>query len=167
MGISSNIKYSNWSTARFPIGKAVIMSDGVGICAIYAGNELAAVPAYPGKADRPDRLTELAASQLSEYFAGVRRVFDVPLSLTGTDFQMSVYQALIDIPYGEVMTYGGLAGYIGRPGAARAVGSACGSNPVPLIVPCHRVIGSSGALTGFGLGLDIKSQLLELEGWKK
>lgn len=101
--------------------------------------------------------------QLSEYFAGNRKHFDVPLDLSGTEFQVSVLQELQQIPYGETTSYGDIAKRIGRPKAVRAVGAANGRNPIPIIVPCHRVIGSSGALTGFGGGLDTKAELLRLE----
>jgi len=101
--------------------------------------------------------------QLAEYFAGDRKDFDLPLKLEGTDFQVSVLEALRQIPYGETMSYGAVAKQIGRPKAMRAVGAANGRNPIPIIVPCHRVIGSTGDLTGFGGGLDTKEALLRLE----
>ena len=104
-----------------------------------------------------------ARQQLSEYFAGERRTFDLPLKLTGTEFQMSVLQALQQIPYGETTSYADIAERIGRPKAVRAVGAANGRNPIPIVVPCHRVIGSHGELTGFGGGLDTKEALLRLE----
>ena len=101
--------------------------------------------------------------QLGEYFAGDRKDFDLPLALSGTEFQVSVLEALQEIPYGETTSYGVIAKRIGRPKAVRAVGAANGRNPIPIIVPCHRVIGSSGNLTGFGGGLDTKEALLRLE----
>ena len=101
--------------------------------------------------------------QLAEYFAGTRKTFDLPLKLSGTEFQVSVLEALQKIPYGETTSYGNVARQIGRPKAVRAVGAANGRNPIPIIVPCHRVIGSSGDLTGFGGGLDTKEELLRLE----
>jgi methylated-DNA-[protein]-cysteine S-methyltransferase len=104
-----------------------------------------------------------ARQQLTEYFAGERREFDLPLKLSGTEFQMNVLQALQQIPYGETTSYADIAERIGRPKAVRAVGAANGRNPVPIIVPCHRVIGSHGDLTGFGGGLDTKEALLRLE----
>ncbi len=105
-----------------------------------------------------------AKQQLSEYFAGTRQVFDLPLSPAGTEFQRQVWQALQDIPFGQTCSYGELAKGIDRPKAVRAVGAANGQNPIPVIIPCHRVIGSSGKLTGFGGGLDVKEYLLKLEG---
>ena len=104
-----------------------------------------------------------ACQQLREYFAGERRDFDLPLRLEGTEFQVSVLEALQGIPYGETTSYGEIAKRIGRPKAVRAVGAANGRNPIPIVVPCHRVIGSTGDLTGFGGGLDTKEALLRLE----
>jgi len=104
-----------------------------------------------------------AIQQLNEYFAGKRQEFDLPLRLDGTEFQMLVLQELRRIPYGETTSYGDIAERIGRPKAVRAVGAANGRNPIPIIVPCHRVIGASGDLTGFGGGLDTKEKLLRLE----
>lgn len=104
-----------------------------------------------------------ARRQLQEYFAGQRKEFDLPLKLTGTEFQVSVLEALQQIPYGETVSYGEVAKRIGRPKAMRAVGAANGRNPIPIVVPCHRVIGSSGDMTGFGGGIDTKEALLRLE----
>ena len=104
-----------------------------------------------------------ARQQLTEYFDGKRREFDLPLKLSGTEFQLSVLEALQNIPYGETSSYSDIAERIGRPKAVRAVGAANGRNPIPIIVPCHRVIGSHGDLTGFGGGLDTKEALLRLE----
>ena len=110
------------------------------------------------------RVLELAAADLAEYFEGSRREFTVPVRLTGTDFQQEVWAALCEIPYGATATYGDIARRVGRPRACRAVGMANHRNPVPIIVPCHRVIGSGGALTGYGGGLAVKSYLL---AWEK
>ena len=104
-----------------------------------------------------------AVRQLDEYFAGERRDFDLPLRLSGTEFQVSVLSELQKIPYGETTSYSDIAARIGRPKAVRAVGAANGRNPIPIIVPCHRVIGRGGDLTGFGGGLDTKEALLRLE----
>lgn len=104
-----------------------------------------------------------ARQQLTEYFDGTRKDFDLPLRLTGTEFQLLVLEELRRIPYGETTSYGDIAQRIGNPKAVRAVGAANGRNPLPIIVPCHRVIGSSGDLTGFGGGLDTKEALLRLE----
>ena len=104
-----------------------------------------------------------ARRQLDEYFAGDRKDFDLPLHLSGTDFQVQVLEELQQIPYGETTSYGAIAKRIGRPKAMRAVGAANGRNPIPIVIPCHRVIGSGGDLTGFGGGLDTKAALLRLE----
>ncbi|CAM4230193.1 Methylated-DNA--protein-cysteine methyltransferase, constitutive [Mycobacterium basiliense] len=104
-----------------------------------------------------------AVDQLNAYFAGDRTDFDVELDLRGTEFQQRVWKALLAIPYGETRSYGEIAEQVGAPGAARAVGLANGRNPIAIIVPCHRVIGASGKLTGYGGGLDRKQTLLELE----
>ena len=104
-----------------------------------------------------------AEEQLNEYFAGVRREFDLPLAAKGTPFQQAVWAQLHKIPYGEVRTYGQLAAALGKPKASRAVGSACHRNPLCIVVPCHRVIGADGSLTGYAEGLEIKEYLLELE----
>jgi methylated-DNA-[protein]-cysteine S-methyltransferase len=104
-----------------------------------------------------------ARRQLTEYFAGSRKQFDLPLNLSGTEFQLLVLEELRRIPYGETVSYGDIAERIGRPAAVRAVGAANGRNTLPIIVPCHRVIGSGGDLTGFGGGLDAKEALLRLE----
>jgi methylated-DNA-[protein]-cysteine S-methyltransferase len=105
-----------------------------------------------------------AAQQLSEYFAGERRTFTLPLDAAGTPFQRQVWNALLTIPFGETRTYAQIAAQIGRARAVRAVGAANGRNPLGIVAPCHRVIGSSGALTGFAGGLDAKARLLALEG---
>lgn len=105
-----------------------------------------------------------AIAQLREYFAGTRRQFDLRLHPKGTDFQKSVWRALQQIPYGETRSYADLAEAIGRPTAVRAVGLANGANPLPIVIPCHRVIGKDGSLTGYGGGLAIKEALLRLEG---
>jgi len=104
-----------------------------------------------------------ARKQLLEYFDGQRTEFELPLRLSGTDFQLLVLEELQRIPYGETASYGDIAARIGNPKAVRAVGAANGRNPIPIIVPCHRVIGSGGDLTGFGGGLDTKAMLLRLE----
>lgn len=104
-----------------------------------------------------------AIRQLTEYFDGERQAFDLPLRLSGTEFQLLVLEELRRIPYGETTSYGAIAARIGRPKAVRAVGAANGRNPIPIIVPCHRVIGAGGDLTGFGGGLGTKEALLRLE----
>lgn len=110
-----------------------------------------------------NELTERVNRQLSEYLAGQRREFDFPFELRGTDFQKAVWRALLDIPYGQTRSYGQIARAVGRPGASRAVGLASGKNPIWIAVPCHRVVGARGALTGYAGGLEMKKALLELE----
>lgn len=105
-----------------------------------------------------------AVRQLEEYFSGRRRRFDLPLRMAGTPFQRAVWAFLLTIPYGRTYTYKEVAEALGRPGAARAVGSAVGSNPISIVVPCHRIVASGGKLGGYGGGLDVKRFLLDLEG---
>jgi methylated-DNA-[protein]-cysteine S-methyltransferase len=116
----------------------------------------------PAWVENPELLQE-TVRQLRAYFAGELEDFALPLDLRGTDFQVNVWNHLCGIPYGETISYGELARRIGNPKASRAVGLANGSNPIPIIVPCHRVIGSNGKLTGYGGGLPIKEKLLALE----
>ncbi|MGI6424566.1 MAG: methylated-DNA--[protein]-cysteine S-methyltransferase [Tepidanaerobacteraceae bacterium] len=104
------------------------------------------------------------AKQIEEYFKGLRQTFDIPLDLRGTPFQKAVWQALLQIPYGTTKAYSEISKMINRPKAVRAVGGAIGANPIPIVVPCHRVIGKNGTLTGFGGGLKMKKELLEIEG---
>lgn len=106
---------------------------------------------------------ETALHQLREYEAGTRRDFDLPMAPTGTEFQLSVWETLRTIPYGETRSYGDIAAQIGKPKATRAVGGACNKNHILLLIPCHRVIGKNGSLTGFGAGLDMKEVLLTHE----
>ncbi|HET9271731.1 MAG TPA: methylated-DNA--[protein]-cysteine S-methyltransferase [Vicinamibacterales bacterium] len=105
-----------------------------------------------------------AERQLREYFAGRRQTFDLKLDFVGTPFQRTVWKALLTIPFGQTRSYGQIAKQVGRPSASRAVGAANGRNPVSIVAPCHRVVGATGALTGFGGGLDVKERLLRLEG---
>jgi len=145
-----------------PIGELLLAGDDDALC-------LVSFPEGSMRRDpEPDWIYNekpfaAARHQLTEYFAGERKKFDLPLKLSGTEFQMSVLQALQEIPYGETTSYADIAERVGRPKAVRAVGAANGRNPIPIIVPCHRVIGSHGDLTGFGGGLDTKEALLRLE----
>lgn len=111
----------------------------------------------------PSEVSELANLQLQEYFAGKRTAFDLPLELEGTPFQLAVWKAMLEIPYGETRTYGQLAAAIGRPAASRAVGQAANRNPIWIVIPCHRIVGSNHSLTGYAGGLSMKGALLELE----
>jgi methylated-DNA-[protein]-cysteine S-methyltransferase len=145
-----------------PIGELLLAGDGSTLSLLHMLEGR-----HPVKlgADwrRDDGAFAGARAQLAEYFAGSRTAFDVPLALQGTDFQRRVWEALLEIPYGETVSYGELARRIESPRAVRAVGLANGRNPVAVIVPCHRVIGSDGTLTGYGGGIERKRLLLELE----
>lgn len=114
-------------------------------------------------AERDSEAAAFASSQLIEYFAGDRTEFDLTLAPVGTDFQLRVWTALLDVPYGETVSYGEIAEAVGKPTASRAVGAANGQNPISIIAPCHRIIGANGSLTGYGGGLDRKAWLLNLE----
>jgi len=116
------------------------------------------------EAKEEETKTAAVQSELAEYFAGRRRAFTVSLDLQGTEFQRAVWRAIAQIPYGQTVTYAALARQIGRPQAVRAVGAANGANPIPIIIPCHRVIGAAGSLVGYGGGLPLKEWLLKLEG---
>jgi methylated-DNA-[protein]-cysteine S-methyltransferase len=145
-----------------PIGELLLVGDGRALHGLHMqeGRTAASVHREWRPADEPFADVR---RQLSEYFDGERDEFDVPLAMTGTPFQRRVWQALQRIPYGETTTYGELARRLGRPSASRAVGLANGRNPIAVIVPCHRVIGSDGSLTGYGGGVERKRLLLELE----
>jgi methylated-DNA-[protein]-cysteine S-methyltransferase len=145
-----------------PIGELLLAGDGhaLRMLLMQDGRKRTVPPADWREQARPFAAVR---AQLEEYFAGERTEFDLPLALDGTPFQQRVWSALRAIPYGQTTTYGALAARIGSPGAARAVGLANGSNPVCVIVPCHRVIGSNGTLTGFGGGIPRKRLLLDLE----
>lgn len=145
-----------------PIGALLLAGDDAGLTRLGFGKGKAPLGPKPGWREdaRPFRV---ATRQLREYFAGERREFDLPLRLEGTSFQRDVWNALLAIPYGQTRSYGELASRIGNPNASRAVGLANGSNPIAIVVPCHRVIGSNGALVGFGGGVELKAQLLSLE----
>jgi len=148
-------------TMASPIGRLQLVAAGGALVALDFVPKDRRVADDPRFA--PSAVLADAARQLDAYFAGELREFDVPLRLTGTPFQVAVWQALRTIPYGSTISYGELARRTGRAGAARAVGRANGQNPLPIIVPCHRVIGAGGGLTGYGGGLDIKAALLAVE----
>ncbi len=152
-----------WHEIDSPVGRLLLAGDGERL--IGMGLQSGPRPLCPADSWRADAAPFRAAvRQLQEYFAGARRRFDLPLAPRGTEFQRRVWRALTQIPYGQTTSYGELARRIGKPGASRAVGLANGANPLPIIVPCHRVIGADGSLTGFGGGLPIKRKLLALEG---
>lgn len=125
------------------------------------------MPVEKGKEDKHHPIICETEKQLAEYFEGKRKVFDIPLEFTGTDFQKNVWNALLQIPYGQTRTYQQIASQLGNPKAVRAVGLANGKNPISIIAPCHRVIGASGKLVGYGGGLHNKAFLLELETKEK
>lgn len=146
-----------------PVGPLALTAGSQGLTDLRFSDQ--PPPPGDGSAAGAAHLTA-AVAQLREYFAGERRAFDLGLSPVGTDFQREVWRALRGIPFGETRTYAEIAVGIARPKAVRAVGAANGKNPIPIIVPCHRVIGADGALTGFGGGLDVKEALLRHEGWQ-
>jgi methylated-DNA-[protein]-cysteine S-methyltransferase len=146
-----------------PVGPITLVAEGDALVGCYMERQRHR-PDEDRFGIRDDTAVAHAAAQLDEYFAGERHVFDLELSFArGTPFQQQVWRALCDIPYGETITYGALAARIGAPGASRAVGLANGRNPIGIIVPCHRVVGSNGTLTGYGGGLERKRLLLDLE----
>jgi len=151
----------NYQFLDTPLGRLRLVSDGTHLVTIeFEGR-------HGHNADDQetcDPVLSSCISQLKEYFAGERDRFDLPLSAGGTDFQRAVWAALADIPYGELRSYRDIAQAIDNPAAVRAVGAANGRNPLPIVVPCHRVIGSDGSLTGFAGGLQAKTRLLQLEG---
>lgn len=148
-----------------PVGTLKLVASDKGLVAIlWPGDDPRRVPLGAMTEDRDDAILTRAATQLAEYFAGKRRAFDLPLDFRGTDFQRSVWAALLTIPAGQTRSYGEIARQVGRPTAFRAVGAANGRNPISIVAPCHRVIGSNGTLTGFAGGLEAKKLLLELEG---
>jgi methylated-DNA-[protein]-cysteine S-methyltransferase len=141
------------------IGKIGIQDNGEAITGIYFNAESTPEDA----ALKETELIKEAASQIKDYFEGKRKAFELPLAFEGTEFMKSVWKALREIPYGETRSYGDIAKSIGNPKAARAVGMANNKNLIPIVIPCHRVIGANGKLVGYAGGLDIKEQLLDLE----
>lgn len=147
-----------------PIGRIEIVGDGAAVMALSIERDgMLPHDEFP---ETPDAVLDRAAAQLEEYFAGHRRDFDVPVNLVGTAFQLAVWEQLVALEWGEVVSYGDLGRGTGRATAGRAVGGAVGANPVPIIVPCHRVLGSDGMITGYsgGEGIPTKSWLLAHEG---
>ena len=150
---------------RAPVGELTLIATELGLCAVLwpQNQDAVKVSQEPMAFSRTDPVLNSAASQIGEYFAGGRKLFDVPLDLHGTDFQTATWTALAEIPYGTTWTYKQQAEHIGRPKAVRAVGAANGRNPVSIVLPCHRVIGANGSLTGFAGGIEAKRYLLDLE----
>lgn len=156
---TSTIQYD---TMASPIGNLQLAADEHGLCRIWFEREARPHP-VPATWRRDPAALRFARDQLQEYFDGARRTFSLPLHPLGTPFQLAVWDELARISYGETISYGELARRIDAPSAVRAVGAANGRNPLPLVLPCHRVIGSDGSLTGFGGGLPTKRWLLGLE----
>ncbi len=154
------VKY--WTTMRTPVGELFIAGRGGVITDVLFSRPKRGFPG-PGW-ERSDEPFGEVKRQLGEYFRGERREFDLELAPEGTPFQLAAWRELRRIPYGRTISYGEQARRMGRPKAARAVGAANGRNPISIIVPCHRVVGADGSLTGFGGGLDVKKKLLALEG---
>ncbi len=152
-----------YDTFNSPIGALTVAGDSQGIHHILFENNR-----YDAKGrerwQRDAHALRDARTQLLQFLHGERTTFELPLAPHGTDFQLRVWRALADIPFGQTWSYMQLARHIGQPTASRAVGAANGRNPLPIVLPCHRVIGASGALTGFGGGIETKAALLELEG---
>jgi methylated-DNA-[protein]-cysteine S-methyltransferase len=157
----------HWQLVDSPLGPLLLTSDGQAVTYLFLDGPgaLEALPELDSgaRSGPPGEVLSRAAIQLEEYFSGRRTSFHLPLKPTGTPFQLRVWKAMEAIPFGETASYGAVARDIGRPTAVRAVGGACGRNPLPIFLPCHRVIGSDGSLTGFGGGLKRKVFLLELE----
>jgi methylated-DNA-[protein]-cysteine S-methyltransferase len=148
-----------WTTIESPVGELLLTSDGTSLTRLL----FAPVTTDPTWSSDPCPVLTETIAQLRAYFAGERTDFDLPLAPTGTAFQLRVWESLREIPYAETTSYGQLAGRLGNVKASRAVGLANGRNPISIVVPCHRVIGADGSLTGYGGGLDRKRTLLDLE----
>lgn len=147
-----------YSVAETPIGPLLLVAREEGLVRVhFSPFEL------PEDIPRDDKRLGRVIRQLDEYFASKRKEFELDLAPRGTEFQLAVWNALRTIRYGQTRSYSQVAQQIGRPAAVRAVGAANGANPLPIVIPCHRVIGSSGSLTGFGGGIDMKRRLLDLE----
>ena len=148
-----------------PIGRLQLVATDQGLSHLLFDQQLGKDSELDGDSAESDTHPVLAAAtaQLEEYFAGRRQEFDIPLDLTGTEFQRAAWSALASVPFGETRSYRQQAEAIGRPKAVRAIGAANGKNPVPIVLPCHRIVGSDGSLTGYGGGLPIKVYLLNHE----
>ncbi|MFE0020700.1 methylated-DNA--[protein]-cysteine S-methyltransferase [Amycolatopsis sp. NPDC059021] len=147
-----------------PCGPLTLVAEGDALCGLYMERQRHRPDETTfGRSEPGAEIFDRAEAELKEYFAGQRHEFTLPLSFGGTPFQRLVWTALCDIPYGETRSYGQLADLLGKPSASRAVGLANGKNPIGIIVPCHRVVGANGSLTGYGGGLDRKRYLLDFE----
>lgn len=154
-----------YTTIDSPLGPLLLTAEDGQLIGVHFPGQKHDKPVRDGwQRDDDDALLTQARQQLSEYFAGERKQFDLPLAPHGTPFQQAVWNALRTIPFGVATTYSDIATRIGKPSAVRAVGAAVGANPIGIVVPCHRVVGADGSLTGYAGGLDRKVRLLELEG---
>ncbi|MGH9157355.1 MAG: methylated-DNA--[protein]-cysteine S-methyltransferase [Acidimicrobiales bacterium] len=149
-------------TVGSPVGPLTVVATGTAICGLYMDDQRWR-PADDSFGEPEQAPFTQVLDELEEYFAGRRRRFQIPVLLAGTPFQLRVWDALLEIPYGRTVSYGHVAHRIGQPTASRAVGLAVGRNPIGIVVPCHRVIGSTGRLTGYAGGVDRKRHLLALE----
>lgn len=154
---------TSYGYAATPLGRVLVISTETELIGLYFDAH-EHTPEVPDGGARESAPLTAVTSQLDEYFRGRRTAFDVPLRLDGTAFQRAVWSALLEIPYGKTSTYAQIATQLGNPRATRAVGAANGRNPISIVVPCHRLVGAGGGLTGYGWGLDRKRRLLELEG---
>lgn len=161
-----------WNALKTPVGKIILVEQDGALIRVYMPNENRSIEDIEFELEQIDSdvyeqdtpLLDLVQSQIEEYFAGTRTEFDIPLKFSGTDFQEGVWKQIAAIPQGETLTYSEIAHRIDKPKAARAVGNACGNNPIPLIIPCHRVLASNGKLGGYSSGRDTKRALLDFEG---
>jgi methylated-DNA-[protein]-cysteine S-methyltransferase len=153
----------SYDSVTTPLGPLLVVFAGDKLVGLFFDGH-ARTPRVSGRHGAPAGARDVLTQQLDEYFGGARTRFDLPVRLEGSPFQVAVWSALVEIPFGTTSTYSDLAERIGRPRAARAVGAANGRNPISIVVPCHRLIGASGDLTGYGWGLDRKQRLLEIEG---
>lgn len=154
-----------------PVGPVWVAATGIGVCAVALGDgqpealfDWLARHVGPEPPREDSQALSAALTQLGEYFSRARRRFELPLDVRGTEFQRRAWREVSRVPYGATTTYGGVARRLGHPRLARAVGAAMGANPLPILVPCHRVIGAGGALSGYSAGSQVKAALLELEG---
>jgi methylated-DNA-[protein]-cysteine S-methyltransferase len=152
-----------YKTTPTPVGQLKLIASEKGLAAVLWETNDPKRVRFSAERDKSNAILIKTELQLSEYFAGERTKFSIPLDVQGTEFQKSVWRGLLTIPFGETRSYGQLAKLLNHPRASRAVGAAIGKNPVSIIVPCHRVIGSNGELTGFAGGLDVKEKLLRHE----
>ena len=163
--MSSGVPIFSRRTCEAPFGVVTVVGSGLGIRFVMFSNDAHPKPLeklHISDTEIHDSVND-AITQLDEYFTGSRRDFDLPLDLRGTEFQVAAWRALADIPYGHTASYGQQAASIGRPKAVRAIGGANGRNPVAIVLPCHRIVGADGSLTGFGGGIAVKKWLLDHE----